>query len=48
MRAAFKSWASEVTSFPQMVVEMALRIWSGNAVERAYLRSQLIEKRRKL
>lgn len=47
-RSAFKDWASETTSFPQMVVEMALAHLVGTSVERAYLRSQLTEKRREL
>jgi len=47
-RATFKTWASERTNFPSHVVELALAHTIGNAVERAYRRGDLFEKRRKL
>ena len=47
-RAAFSTWASEQTSFPDVVVELALAHQVGNAVSRAYGRSDLLEQRRAL
>lgn len=47
-RATFKTWAGDRTAFPNHVVEQALAHTIGNAVERAYQRGTLFEKRRKL
>jgi len=47
-RAAFKTWASECTSFPAEVTEQALAHTIASAVERAYRRGDLFEKRRRL
>jgi len=47
-RATFKSWASEQTAFPREIIEMALGHAVGNVVERAYQRSDLLERRRAL
>jgi integrase len=47
-RATFKTWASERSNFPREVVEMSLAHAVGNAVEAAYQRSTLFDKRRKL
>jgi integrase len=47
-RATLKTWADEAATFPHAVVEMALGHAVGNAVERAYRRSDLLEMRRKL
>ena len=47
-RASFKTWADEQTSFPHHVVEQALAHTVGSAVERAYKRGDLFERRRKL
>jgi len=47
-RSTFKTWASERTSYPREVSEMALAHAIPSAVERAYARSDLFEKRRKL
>ena len=47
-RSSFRDWAAERTSYPNHVVEMALAHAIGNAVERAYRRGDLFEKRRKL
>jgi integrase len=47
-RATFKTWAGEETNFPRDVVEMCLAHQVGNAVEQAYQRGKLIEKRRKV
>jgi integrase len=47
-RSTFRDWAGEVTSFPNHVVEMALAHTIPNAVEAAYRRGDLFEKRRRL
>ena len=47
-RSTFRDWAAETTSFPNHVVEMALAHAVSDAVEAAYRRGNLLEKRRKL
>ena len=47
-RSTFRDWASEQTSFPHEVCEMALAHAIGNKAEAAYRRGDLFEKRRKL
>ena len=47
-RSSFADWAAEQTSHPTMVVEAALAHVSGDKVERAYRRSDVLEKRRQL
>jgi integrase len=47
-RSAFKSWASDQTSAEHAVVEACLAHKVSSAVERAYLRSDFYEKRRRL
>ena len=47
-RTAFRTWASERTSVPHAVCEMALAHRVGSDVERSYARSDLFEKRRGL
>jgi integrase len=47
-RASFSTWVSERTAFPSEVREMALAHSVGTAVEQAYQRSDLFEKRRQL
>jgi integrase len=47
-RSSFKDWCSEQTNFPRELAEHALAHAIGNAVEQAYGRSKLIEKRRQL
>ena len=47
-RSSFRDWTAEQTSFPREVCEMALAHSIGNAVEAAYRRGDLFEKRRKL
>lgn len=47
-RTSFRTWAQERTTFPREVAEAALAHLSGDAVERAYARSDLFEKRRKM
>ena len=47
-RSTFRDWASEVANAPREVAEMSLSHRIGSDVERAYARSDLLEKRRKL
>jgi len=47
-RSTFRDWAAEVSHHPNHVVEQALAHAIGNAVERAYRRGDLFEKRRAL
>lgn len=47
-RSTFKDWASETTSYPAEVSEMALAHTISSKVEAAYRRSDLFEKRRRL
>ena len=47
-RSAFRTWASERTSLPHAVCEMALAHRVGSDVERSYARSDLFDKRRGL
>ena len=47
-RSAFRDWAGERTNAPWAVMEHALAHQVGSSVERAYARSDLLEKRREL
>ena len=47
-RATFRTWAEEVTGFPHAVVEEAMGHQVGNQVERAYRRTDVLERRRDL
>ena len=47
-RSTFRDWASEVAEVPREVAEMSLSHRVGSEVERAYARSDLLEKRRAL
>ena len=47
-RACFRTWASECTNHPRDVAEMALAHTIKDAVERAYRRGDLFERRRNL
>jgi integrase len=47
-RSTFRDWASEVSGVPREVAEMSLAHTVGSNVERAYARSDLLEKRRAL
>lgn len=44
-RTSFRTWASERTDIPREICEMALVHMVDDAVERAYSRSDLLEKR---
>ena len=47
-RTSFRTWAQERTNFPREVAEAALAHLTGDTVERAYARSDVFEKRRKM
>jgi integrase len=47
-RSTFRTWAAERTAFPREIAEMALGHVVGDAVERAYQRGDLFQKRRQL
>ncbi|MDH3668764.1 MAG: integrase arm-type DNA-binding domain-containing protein [Paracoccaceae bacterium] len=47
-RSTFRDWAAEQTSFAREIAELCLAHEVGNAVERAYRRSDLFDKRREL
>lgn len=46
LRSTFRDWAAERTSYERDMAEIALAHTVGSAVERAYRRSDIIEKRR--
>jgi integrase len=48
MRSSFRDWAAEQTAYPAEIAELALAHTVGTAVERAYRRSDLFERRRRL
>jgi integrase len=45
-RSTFRDWASETTNVPREIAEMSLSHRVGSDVERAYARSDLLDKRR--
>lgn len=47
-RSTFRDWAWEVASAPREIAEMSLSHRVGSDVERAYARSDLLDKRRAL
>ena len=47
-RSSFRDWAAEQTNFPRQVVEAALAHVVGDATEAAYLRTDLLDRRRPL
>jgi integrase len=47
-RSSFVDWAHEQTTFPSEVIEMSLAHSVGNAVARAYRRTDLFDRRRAL
>lgn len=47
-RASFRTWAAESTAYPREVIEAALAHATGNEVEAAYQRSDVLAKRRAL
>ncbi len=48
LRSTFRDWAGDCTEHPREIAEMALAHQVGNEVERAYRRSDALEKRRQL
>ena len=48
LRSAFRDWAAELTLYPSEIAEMALAHAVGDSVERAYRRTDLMERRRRL
>jgi hypothetical protein len=48
MRASFRSWSAECTSYPSELCELALGHQIGTRVLRSYQRSDMVEKRRAL
>ncbi len=48
LRASFRTWASECTDTDHAVMELSLAHSVGSAVEQAYARSDLLDKRRRL
>jgi len=47
-RTSFRTWAQEQTDYPREIAEAALAHKVGDAVEQAYARSDVFEKRRKM
>ena len=47
-RSTFRDWAAERTNIPREIAELCLAHEVGSAVERAYRRSDLFDKRRDL
>lgn len=47
-RSSFRDWCAEETHYPNIVAEQALAHTVGNAVEAAYRRGDLLDKRRAL
>jgi integrase len=47
-RATFRTWAEEVATFPHAAIEQAMGHQVGTQVERAYRRTDILEKRREL
>lgn len=47
-RSTFRDWAGEVANVPREVAEKCLAHTVGTDVERAYARSDLLEKRRQV
>ena len=48
LRSSFRDWAAERTNYPRDMAEMALAHNVGSAVERAYRRGDMVEKRREM
>jgi hypothetical protein len=48
MRSVFRDWTADCTSFPNELAEMALSHTIPSAVEKAYRRGSMFERRRRL
>jgi integrase len=46
LRSSFRDWAASLPDYPAEMVELALAHQVGNEVERAYRRTDMLEKRR--
>ncbi len=46
LRSTFRVWVAEKTDYPREMAEIALAHTVGNEVERAYFRSDMVDKRR--
>jgi integrase len=47
-RSSFRDWAAEATAHPHAAAELALAHAVGNAVEAAYRRGDMLDKRRQM
>lgn len=47
-RSSFRDWGGESTAFPREAIELCLAHRVGNAVEQAYARGDLLERRRQI
>jgi integrase len=47
-RASFRTWAEETTGFPHAIVEQAMGHRVATEVERSYIRTDMLDKRRQL
>ena len=47
-RSSFRTWAGEQTNIPTPVIELCLAHSVGNAIEKAYTRTDLLTKRKAL
>jgi integrase len=48
LRSSFRDWAAETTGFPREIAEAALAHVVGDSTERAYRRTDALERRRKM
>lgn len=48
LRSSFRDWAAERTDYPAEMAELALAHQVGNEVERAYRRTDMLERRRQM
>lgn len=48
LRSTFRDWAAELTEYPREIAEISLSHKVGSEVERAYRRSDMLEKRRSM
>ena len=48
LRSTFRDWVAEQTDYPREMAEIALAHATGSEVERAYRRSDMVEKRRSM
>lgn len=48
LRSTFRDWAAERTTYPRDMAEIALAHNVGSDVERAYRRSDMVERRREM